>query len=119
MHCRFSGPLANRVLFPSISHLTQAPPATAYGVFPLSDSWRWTTHTCTHALQPAGQLRVLLLYLELRTCRLGIRQCIDNLTLGSRKFGRTFEILQCLSDFALLQEQLRHSGNSNVAFRID
>lgn len=72
-----------------------------------------------HGTQSAGELGVLLLYLELRSCGLGVAERVYNLAFCPRQLGCALEVLESLGDFSLLQEQLRHRGYCNVALRVD
>lgn len=58
-------------------------------------------------------------YLQLRSRRLGVRQGVDDLALGSRQLRCALKVLERLGDLALLQEQLRHRGDGNIALGID
>lgn len=101
-----------------LAHVSECE-AAAEGVLPLSRSRRWPAHARAHALQSAGELRILLLHLELRACRLGIRQSVDDLAFRPRELGGTLEVLQRFGDLALLKKQLRHGSDGDVTFRVD
>jgi hypothetical protein len=58
-------------------------------------------------------------YLKLGPGRLGIAQRIHNLALGSRELRRALKVLECLCDLALLQQQLRHGCDGNIALGVD
>ena len=73
----------------------------------------------SHALQPAGKLRVLLLHLKLRAGSLSVGQGINNLALGSGQLGGTLKVFECLVDLALLEEELSHGGDGNVTLWVD
>ena len=75
--------------------------------------------TSTHSLQSAGKLRILLLDLELGSGGLGVGECVDDLALGSRQLSGTLKVLQGLVDLALLEEELGHGGNSDIALWVD
>ena len=72
-----------------------------------------------HALQSAGELRVLLLNLELCAGGLGVGKGVDNLTLSAGELGGALEVLEGIGDLALLEEELGHGGDGNVAFGVD
>jgi hypothetical protein len=72
-----------------------------------------------HALQPLGELRVLLLNLKLCAGGLGVRKSVDDLGLGARELGSLLKVLKGLRDLALLEEELSHGGNGNVAFGVN
>lgn len=73
----------------------------------------------SHTLQSAGELWVLLLHLKLGAGCLGVRQGVDDLTLSSGELCGTLEVLECLVDLTLLEEELSHSGNSNIALWVN
>ena len=73
----------------------------------------------THTLQLAGQFRVLLLHLDLRAGGLGVRQRVDQLALGARQLRRPLKVPQRLRHLALLQQQLRHGRDRDVAFGVN
>lgn len=76
--------------------------------------------TSSHASgQLGGKLGVLLLNLELGTCSLGIGQGIDNLSWCSSELSSTLKVLQGVNDLSLLQKELSHGGNSNIALGIN
>lgn len=70
-------------------------------------------------MQSAGELRVLLLDLELSAGGLGVGEGVDDLALGAGEFGGALEVLERVGDLALLQEELGHGGDGDVAFGID
>jgi hypothetical protein len=70
-------------------------------------------------LQSAGKLGVLLLDLELCASRLGVRKSVDDLALGAGELGGALEVLESVGDLALLQEELGHGGDGDVAFGVD
>jgi len=72
-----------------------------------------------HALQSAGELRVLLLDLELCAGGLSVGKGVDNLTLSAGELGGALEVLEGIGDLALLEEELGHGGDGNVAFGVD
>jgi hypothetical protein len=72
-----------------------------------------------HLLETGGQLRILLRDFKLRSCGFSVRQGIDNLSFRPREFGGTFEVLEGLCHLALLEKQLCHGSNSDVAFGVD
>ena len=73
----------------------------------------------THSVQAGGQLRILLLDLQLGTGGLGVGDGINDFGFGASKLGCSLEILEGLRDLALLQEQLGHGADRDVALRID
>lgn len=73
----------------------------------------------SHALQTRCQLGVLLLHLQLRPCRLRIRDGVDDFTLGPGQLSCPLEVLERLGNLTLLQEQLGHGSNRDVAFRVN
>lgn len=73
----------------------------------------------SHTLQSAGKLWVLLLNLKLGAGCLGVGQGVNNLTLSSGELGGTLKVLERLVDFTLLEEELSHSGNSNIALWVN
>ena len=75
--------------------------------------------TTSHTLESAGELWVLLLHLKLGAGCLGVRQGVDDFTLSSGELGGTLEVLECLVDLTLLEEELSHSGNSNIALWVN
>ena len=58
-------------------------------------------------------------YLKLCPGCLSIAKCVDNLAFCPRQLGSTLKVLERLCDLSLLQQQLCHGGNSNVALWID
>lgn len=72
-----------------------------------------------HTLQPACKLRVLLLDLELCARRLGVRKSVDDLSFGAGKLSGALKVLEGVSDLALLQEELSHGGDGDVALGVD
>lgn len=70
-------------------------------------------------MQSAGELRVLLLNLELGAGGLGVGEGVDDLALGAGELGGALEVLERVGDLALLQEKLGHGGDGDVAFGID
>jgi hypothetical protein len=58
-------------------------------------------------------------YIKLHSGCFCVLKRMDDFTLGSGKFGGTFEVLERFCDVALLQEQLGHGCYSNVAFGVD
>jgi hypothetical protein len=73
----------------------------------------------SHALQSAGKLGVLLLYLKLCASRLSVRKSVDDLALSAGELGGALEVLEGVRDLALLQEELGHGGDGDVAFGVD
>lgn len=65
------------------------------------------------------QLGVLLGDLHLCSCRLGIGEGVDDLTLGSGELGRTLEVLEGSGHVVLLEKKLGHGGNGNIALGIN
>ncbi len=61
----------------------------------------------------------MMTHLELRAGRLCVGQRVDDLALGTRELGGTLKVLESLSGFALLEQQLRHRGYGDVALRIN
>lgn len=76
-------------------------------------------HTRTHALQAGSELWILLLHLQLRPRGLSIGEGIDDFTFGSGELGGALEVLEGVSDLALLEEELCHGGDGDIAFGID
>jgi hypothetical protein len=72
-----------------------------------------------HALQSAGKLGVLLLDLELCASCLGVRKSVDDLALGAGELGGALEVLESVGDLALLEKELSHGGDRDVAFGVD
>ena len=72
-----------------------------------------------HLLDSVRQGGILFLYLDLGPRRLGVRDGVNELALGPSQICRALKILERLGDLALLQEQLRHSGNSDIAVGVD
>jgi len=72
-----------------------------------------------HALQSAGELRVLLLDFELCAGGLGVGKGVDDLTLGAGELGGALEVLEGIGDLALLEEELGHGGDGDVALGVD
>ena len=72
-----------------------------------------------HALQSAGELRVLLLDLELCAGGLGVGKGVDDLTLGAGELGGALDVLEGIGDLALLEEELGHGGDGDVALGVD
>lgn len=70
-------------------------------------------------LQLRRKRGILLLDLDLCACRLGVAQRIDKLALCARQVRRPLEILERLGHLALLEEELGHCRNGNIAFGID
>ena len=64
-------------------------------------------------------MRVLLLDLELCAGSLGVRKGVDNFTLSAGELGGALEVLEGVGDLALLQEELSHGSDSDVAFGVD
>lgn len=77
-----------------------------------------TTHGA-HGVQAGSQLGVLLLDLQLGAGGLGIRNGVYDLGLGASELGGPLEVLEGLGDLALLQEQLGHGANGNIALGVD
>lgn len=82
-------------------------------------SHRRAAHTGAHTLQFGSELRVLLLDLELGPGSFGVRQGVHDLAFGPAELGGALEILQGIDDLALLQEQLGHRCNGDVALGVD
>lgn len=80
---------------------------------------RRAAQTGTHALQPSRQLWVLLLNLQLRAGRFGVRDGVDNFTFRAGQLGCTLKVLERLRDLALLQQELGHRADGNVGVRVD
>ena len=80
---------------------------------------RRRTHSRSHAGQPTRELWVLLLDFQLGARSFGVGQSVDDFALGTRELGGAFEVFERFCYFALLQEQLSHGGDGNVAFRVD
>ena len=72
-----------------------------------------------HALQSAGELRVLLLDFELCAGGLGVGKGVDDFTLSAGELGGALEVLEGVGDLALLEEELGHGGDGNVTFRVN
>ncbi len=53
------------------------------------------------------------------SCRLSIGDGVDNLGLRAGELSSTLEVLERLGNLALLQEQLGHGSNRNVALRVN
>lgn len=87
----------------------------------LAAAWFLTTResTSAHSLQLGCQLRVLFLDLQLGPRGLGVGKGIDNLARGARKLSSTLEVGEGIGHLALLQEELGHGGDGNIAFGID
>jgi hypothetical protein len=69
--------------------------------------------------QFARQLGILFLNRDLSPRGFGIRQRIDEFSLGTRKLGSTLKILQGVGDLALLQQQLGHRRNSDITLCVN
>lgn len=72
-----------------------------------------------HLLQAGGKLRVFLRNFELRSSGFSIGQCIDNLALGSGEFRSALKVFEGLDDLSLLQEELGHCSNGDVALGVN
>lgn len=75
--------------------------------------------TTAHALELASELRVVLLNLDLCPRGLGIGKGVDKLAFGTGELGGALEELEGFDDLALLEEELGHGGNGNVALGVD
>lgn len=75
--------------------------------------------SAAHALQSAGKLGVLLLDFELCAGCLSVGKSVDDLALGAGELGGALEVLQGVGDLALLQEELGHGGDGDVALGVD
>jgi len=73
----------------------------------------------THGVQACGQLRVLLLNLQLGAGGLGVGDGVDDLGLGASKLGSPLKVFERLRDLALLEQQLGHSADGDVAIGVD
>lgn len=82
-------------------------------------SHRRAAHTGAHTLQLGSELRVLLLDFQLGSGGLGVRQGVDDLAFGAAELGGALEVLQGIDDLALLQEQLSHRCDGDVALGVD
>ena len=58
-------------------------------------------------------------YLELCPCGFGVGERVDDLALRSGELSSTLEVFERFRHFALLQEELRHCGDGDVAFGVD
>ena len=58
-------------------------------------------------------------HLELCTCRLGVAEGVDDLALGARELGRALKVRERLGHFALLQQELRHGRDGDVALGVN
>ena len=76
---------------------------------------RTTGTTC----ELSGKLGVLLGDLDLCPCGLGVGKGVDDLTLGASELGSALEVLEGTGDVVLLEEELGHGGNSNIALGVD
>lgn len=74
--------------------------------------------TCSESLEYCSELRILLLHLQLSPRRFGVRQRVDDITLGPRDLRCSLEIRERLVDLALLEQELRQGADSDIAFRI-
>ena len=72
-----------------------------------------------HGVQAGSQLGVLLLDLQLGAGGLGVGDGVDDLSLGASQLSSALEVLESLGDLALLEEELGHGSNGNVALGID
>ncbi len=72
-----------------------------------------------HTLQLARELGVLLLDLDLGAGGLGVREGVDQLALGAGQLGGALKVLEGLGHLALLEEELGHGGDGDVAFGVD
>jgi hypothetical protein len=64
-------------------------------------------------------LGVLLLDLKLCASRFSVRESVDNLALSAGELGGALEVLEGVGDLALLEKELGHGGNGDVAFGVD
>ena len=58
-------------------------------------------------------------YLKLCPCSFGVRERVDDLALCSGELCGTLKVFERFCHFALLQEELRHCGDGDVAFGVD
>lgn len=70
-------------------------------------------------LQLRGQGWVFLLDLDLRPRGLCVGQRIHQLAFRARKVRRPLKVLERFCHLALLQEELGHRGDSNIALGVD
>ena len=75
--------------------------------------------TTAHALELAGKLGVVLLHLDLCPRGLGVGKGVDEFALGTGELGGALEELEGLDNLALLEEELGHGGDSNIALGVD
>lgn len=75
--------------------------------------------TTAHALELAGELGVVLLYLDLCPRGLGVGKGVDKFAFGAGELGGTLKELEGLDDLALLEEELGHGGDGDVALGVD
>lgn len=85
----------------------------------LSSRLSLSSESGVHALETGGELGVLLLDLELGTRSLGVREGVNRLAFGAGQLGGAFEVFEGLGDLALLEEELGHGGDGDVAFGVD
>lgn len=84
-----------------------------------SDSAHPTPANPANALESAGELRVLLLHLQLRPRSLGVGQRVHDLALRPGELCRALEVLQRFGHLALLQQQLGHGCDSNITLGVN
>lgn len=75
--------------------------------------------TTAHALELAGKLGVVLLDLDLCPRGLGVGEGVDEFALGTGKLSGALKELEGLNDLALLEEELGHGGNGDVALGVN
>lgn len=72
-----------------------------------------------HGVQAGSQLGVLLLDLKLGAGGFGVGDGVDYLGLGASQLSSALEVLESLGNLALLEEELGHGSNGNVALGIN
>lgn len=75
--------------------------------------------TTAHTLELAGKLGVVLLDLDLCPRGFGIRKSVDEFAFGAGELGGALEELEGLDDLALLEEELGHGGDGDIALGVD
>lgn len=85
---------------------------------PINTSLR-SHHTLSNRTKLSRHIRIILQKLDLRTCRILIRKCINKLRLAPRQLGLLFKHLHRLRDLALLQAELSECGDGCFAFGVD